>query len=291
MSVELPSTFERRWPTVILTPITIANFIITVSDVTGLYTKQKVTLSAPGQSPGNYRIVRVLSNTQIQVGPVESGNMTQVLNPTQYSGGTLTMGEQERNKIGYDIALRACYAEEPIVALRNVLVDKYGAFYDPSNPLPISFDGTVQIGDVSIVYNGNTMVVNPDGSINVIVESEPASNSQVISTYGEVIGVSGGVTTQLVTYTVPAGYEAIIQRCQLSGENIARYDLLINSTVVDTVRTYYGSDLTERFDWTTGNNSGYIVNAGSTISVQVLHNRPYSGTFEARLQVLQVELA
>ena len=132
--------------------------------------------------------------------------------------------------------------------------------------------------------------VNPDGSINVIVESIPSPNSNVVSNYSEVVNVPSGSTTVLITYTVPVGKSAILQKCPVSGDNIGRYDLLINSVVQDTVRTNFGGDLTEMFDFTSGNDSGLTLNAGDTVSIQELHNRPYTGNFNARIQVLEILL-
>jgi hypothetical protein len=168
----LPTMFESRWPGVILTGIIIANSIITVSDTAGLHPKQKVALSAIGQTTTNFTVHRVLSDTQLQVitwseTQTGAGLDQSIQNPVAFSGGTLTASEDGRNKIGYDIVLRAVYDNEPSTALRNVLVNKYGAYYDATNPLPVAFDGTIEVGDVSIVQGGNTMVVNPDGSINV----------------------------------------------------------------------------------------------------------------------------
>jgi len=121
----VPSTFERKWPTIILTPISVANHIVTVSDTAGLHEKQKITLSAVGEEALELEIKRVLSDTTFQVGEVGS-DMALYANPIAYSGGTLTMSEQPRNAMGGDIVLRAVYEEGPAVALRNLLVNKYG---------------------------------------------------------------------------------------------------------------------------------------------------------------------
>jgi hypothetical protein len=128
-----PSTFERKWPTVILTPISVANHVVTVSSTAGLHTKQIVTLSKTGQQSQDFEIKRVLSDTQIQVGSADSG-MLSFMNPVQFNGGMLTMSEQERNKFDSNIVLRAVYEEEPAVALRNLLVGRYG------NPIDTSID-------------------------------------------------------------------------------------------------------------------------------------------------------
>lgn len=127
-----PDTYERMWPTVILTPIQVANHIITVLSTKGLHTKQVVALSKPGQQTEEFVIKRVLSDTQIQVG-TSSTSMVAFSNPTQFDGGTLTMSEQNRNAMGSEITMRAVYMEEPAVALRTISVDRFGQALDSVN--------------------------------------------------------------------------------------------------------------------------------------------------------------
>jgi hypothetical protein len=50
----------------------------------------------------------------------------------------------------------------------------------------------------------------------------------------------------------------------------------------------FGGDLTGEFNFTTGNDSGYLLSAGDVVSVQVYNSRPMAATFEARIQVLQI---
>ena len=134
------------------------------------------------------------------------------------------------------------------------------------------------------------MVVNADGSINVVIENTPSSTSTVVSTYNEVLLIASGATVPIVTYTVPPATQAVLQKCPFSGENVARYDLLINGVKQDTARTMFGGDFTGEFNFTTGNDSGLILNAGDVVVVQVFNNRPLVASFEARIQVLQIPI-
>jgi hypothetical protein len=165
----MPDLREQQWLTVILSPISISNAIVTVSDTFGLHPKAAISLSL-GAAQGDFEIKRVLSDTQIEIGNVGTGIKGPFLSPTQFNGGMLTMSEQNRNKFGSELVLRAVYQEEPALALRTMQVDPYGEAISSKNPLPVSFDGTISIGDVSIVQGGNTMAVNVDGSINTNLE-------------------------------------------------------------------------------------------------------------------------
>lgn len=100
--------------------------------------------------------------------------------------------QQSRNNIPEKEYTRATFAEEPIVAWRNVLVDYFGDYYTPDNPLPVQLsDGSINIGsvnaelEVQLSHQDNTpnpgdiadsvqigdgtdiLQINPDGSINV----------------------------------------------------------------------------------------------------------------------------
>lgn len=151
---KLPSTFEKKWPTTIVSPIQVSNGRVIVADVSGLHTKQSVVLSKVGETPLEAEIKRILSDTEILVGPL--GQKIQVLYSQaelqDYDGGTLTMSEQNRNPINSEYVLRAVYEEEPAVALRTVAVDSYGQHYTVDNPFPVKIEGiTITVpGGISV---------------------------------------------------------------------------------------------------------------------------------------------
>lgn len=147
-------------------------------------------------------------------------------------------------------------------------------------------------GDVSII-DKNTLVpliVNPDGSINVVSDPTPSTIGSVKNTYNEILAVVSGSQEIIVSYTVPANVESVLQKVAFSGENIARYDVFINGLAQDTARTMFGSDLTGKFDFTTGDTSGLLLVTGDTVQVEVIHSRPYTADFEARIQVLEITI-
>ena len=199
---------------------------------------------------------------------------------------------QPKSTVPMEARLLATYETDPLNDWRVRPIDPYGNGYTASNPFPVSVDGgSISIGEVGIVGPApekNQLNVNADGSINVIVESVPSSNSTIVNTYNELVAVASGLTVTIVTYTVPPATQAIFQKASFSGENIARYDLFINGAVQDTARTMFGGDLTGEFNFTTGNDSGLIVPAGQIIKVQVYNVRPTAASFEARIQVLEV---
>jgi hypothetical protein len=288
--------FERKWAAVPPQAFT-ANGnqfgFLTVADVAGFKVKQSAYLVNTAGATLAVQIKKIISPTTIVVGLIDNKLSSwiplDISSWTVASGAAIGAEEQDKNNIPEVDHYKAVYEADPTVADRVVLVDQYGNIYSDANPLPATFTGTISIGEIIVKgTNGNTIEPNPDGSINVIVEPIPAPNTQVVSVYNEIVAVPAGTTIQIVSYTVPPGDTAVFQRAAVSGENIARYDLYINGVIQDTVRTMFGGDLTQVFDFTSGNDSGYPLAANETISIKVLHNRPYTGNFNARLQVLVI---
>jgi hypothetical protein len=136
-NISSPDLREQQWLTVILTPIFVSDNVITVSDTFGLHPKAAISLSL-GLLQADFEIKRVLSNTQIVVGAIGTGIRGPFASPTQFNGGTLTQSEQNRNKFGSELVLRAVYQEEPASALRSLGVNQYGQPFSTSNPAPVN---------------------------------------------------------------------------------------------------------------------------------------------------------
>jgi hypothetical protein len=266
---------------------------ITLVTTLGLFVKQQVLLNATGLPQLNVQVKRVLSDTQILVG-FPAFNINHRIDVSAYTvvlGANLSAVEQPKSVLPMEERIQASYIQEPSNSWRVTPVDSFGNSINSTNPLPVEFEGSISIGTVGIIGpapSDNQLIVNADGSINVIVENVPSPNSTVISTYNEVVMIASGATVTIVSYTVPVGMQAVLQRCPVSGENVARYDLMINSITQDTLRTMFGGDLTQMFDFTSGNDSGLLLAAGDIVSIQVYNNRPTIASFEARIQVLQL---
>ena len=179
---KIPTVYERRWPTVVQTPISVSNHVVTVPSTDGLYVKQAIVLSNLGQEPLELEIKRVLSDTQLQVGAV-GHPITEYVNPTAYTGGTLTASEQERNKFGADIVWRAVYAEEPIVAIRTIGVDKHGQFLDTitdnNGVNRLAVDANVTVSGISVDLDAITPPNRPDPDNVLVVGSTDGTKGGV----------------------------------------------------------------------------------------------------------------
>lgn len=210
---------EKRWPEVppqAFTADGTDNGLVTLADTTMFKVKEKVYIAGSALPTIHLEVKDVISLTMLVVGPQRGS----ILMTTDVSAYTVAAGSniyttepQQRPAINSDEYMRAVYDEEPTVALRSVLVDELGDRISSNNPLPVAIDGTITIGDVSIVEGGNTMGVNPDGSINVDITKgiglftlpydsiEATYPSTTVENYQSYVGGLSGTPVQLVVVT------------------------------------------------------------------------------------------
>jgi hypothetical protein len=258
---------------------------ITVVDGSLYKVKQIISLQATGVGPAQFQVQRIINCNTIFLGPVGSSDI--INSRSDVSAYTVALGafifaiEQPRPTVPEEQVTRWTYEEEPVVARRVVIVDECGDKFNDSNPLPVAFDGTITIGDVSIVEGGNTMDVNSDGSINVnIVNSIPTTVPGLNIFYQEISSVASGATTPIYTFTAPVGGFRMF-KIEVAGENIALYTLVLNGTTIYSKRTFYG-DLNTSFIFE-DEVYGLKLNGGDVLKVNVLHNKPYTANFETTL--------
>ena len=126
--------------------------------------------------------------------------------------------------------------------------------------------------------DGDKLQVNADGSLNVNV----VSTAQILKSYFfEVTNVASGITESICQYTPIE--DIYLQKIEFSGTNIATYELYINGVIKDRKLTYFSGNMEGVFNFDQGLN----VSVGEIIEVRVYHNRPESGTFTARMQILE----
>jgi hypothetical protein len=133
--------------------------------------------------------------------------------------------------------------------------------------------------NISISDGNDTLGVNPDGSINVNVVTSTAGEYKVI--YGEKTAVASGVTETLISFS-PVANSRLVQ-IDVSGTNIATYELYQNSAIINKKRTNFGSSLNESFSF-----DGLMLGSGDNITISVVHPRPYDGDFNATLKYIEV---
>ena len=139
---------------------------------------------------------------------------------------------------------------------------------------------SIKVGDGT-----DLLAVNSDGSINVVTTTDNP-DEEIVSEFSSISSVISGSNTTLLTYTVPLVKTGYLQRIEIGGNNIGTYEIYFNSVLSGRKRTYFGGSLSDVFNFEGGIKRGFKLLAGTIVQLKVLHNRPYLGDFEARLQVI-----
>ena len=116
-----------------------------------------------------------------------------------------------------------------------------------------------------------------------VTNASPITKADV-NQFQDITAVTSGSETLITSYTVPVAKTLYLARVESSGTNIATFNLYINGSLSARRRTYFGSSLNETFEFFTKDGSGLILNAGDVLSIKVIHFRPSTGDFEARIQ-------
>ena len=113
-------------------------------------------------------------------------------------------------------------------------------------------------------------------------------NGPVRTIYNTALSVATGTTVDLLTYTVPIGKTAYLLLTDVSGTNIATYDIFLNGIQIARKRTYFGGPISEVFLFGETLASAVPIAASTQVKVRVNNYRPTVADFEARLQLIEV---
>jgi hypothetical protein len=170
-----------------------------------------------------------------------------------------------------------------------------GSAIDSTNPLYIAAidldirDLDASQDNISISDGEDALSINPDGSINVNVVQSASDSETSLNVYGEADAIVAGSETVVVSYTVPGEKSAYLLRGEFSGTQISQYWIYVNGIKIASRRTHHGSGLTGEFTFTGGTLEGLPLGSGDLIELTTLFNRPGTGDFEARLQIIEGE--
>jgi hypothetical protein len=153
--------YERFWAGLSTTTTSAGTSVgkISVTSTAGFFVKQHVVLTQVLPSvTQEYIVQRVTSGSQLELGPVDSRDISARANLTAFVPGAILFAkEQKRNPIPLSDIDRAVYQEEPAVALRTLAVDQFGTTYGATNPFPIANAAAL----ITVPYDSGT-VAYPD---------------------------------------------------------------------------------------------------------------------------------
>lgn len=110
------------------------------------------------------------------------------------------------------------------------------------------------------------------------------SQGELLNIYDEQASVPSASPTTVTTYTVPLAKSALLKNVAVSGENVAEYEVRVNGSTQDKLRTYFGGNLSALFEF----DRGLFLEASDIVTVTVLHNRPSSADFNATIRVIEL---
>lgn len=114
------------------------------------------------------------------------------------------------------------------------------AYEDDKNRIRVDAEVEATIGSVDVIIDAssgdniaiadetgtNYLAINPDGSINVVLENSGLTTKNI---FDEVTGVVSGVTTVIASYTAIANTKLL--RVSVGGTNVAAYSIYIASAL------------------------------------------------------------
>jgi hypothetical protein len=139
--------------------------LVSIADTSLFVVGHIVIIGSSTQETLTLKIKRISSPTEMYVGtentPVHS--RTNISGYLVGDGAYIYANEQNRPNIPEQEIERNTYDEEPVIARRVVLVDKFGNKFGDDNPLPVN--ANVSIGDVNVQLDAFDST--PDSALSV----------------------------------------------------------------------------------------------------------------------------
>lgn len=242
------------------------------------------TLPSPLKPSTNYYVIVIDTNT-IQLASTKSSAINLPYTPvslTSSGSGTLTITPQALSgQISLTFSL-----DNSSFSLGDQIYNFSIGNGNTSFLIPIEFYNYCEV-TVNVVSGQATFNALANALTVPVTPIPPNSNLQSI--FDTVSNVPSNTLTQIQSYTVPTGNSALLQKVEASGTNIAQYNVLINNATQAVQYTFWGQ-LNTVFNFTAYGGAGLLLNAGTTVTVQVIHLRPYVGDFNSNIQIIQTPI-
>lgn len=146
---------------------------------------------------------------------------------------------------------------------------------------PIDVNVSAANDSIKISDGTDLLAVQADGSINVNISSSAGTIDTILTglneyEFDEALSVASGGSATVVSHLFATEYK--LRRASCTGDSIGVFTVLFDSTPVDKSRSTY-TNFNCEFDYETG----IVVPAGTTVSVEVENASTSVGNFSARL--------
>lgn len=133
-------------------------------------------------------------------------------------------------------------------------------------------------------YFSTSGTIPTNGGTGVVLQP----NGIVQSIFSEIMSVATGSSATILSYTVPSGQDNYLLGVEVSGTNVATYDILIDGTAFARTRTYFSGPFMGQIHVGSSLIDAYKLVTGQVITILVTNFRPDPGDFEARLSYIEV---
>lgn len=157
----------------------------------------------------------------------------------------------------------------------TLLVNADGSINVVADVILSHTNDSVRLGDGTNLFTSTT--IGPKTALDVNVINNVITPGTLVNTFNTASSVASATLTTIVTRTVTQN--SILKKCSVSGENIAKYDVVLNGSVISSKRTYFGGSLNVDFDFEDGIP---LVNT-DVILVRVIHSRPSVANFNGNI--------
>lgn len=171
---------EKKWPAIsprLFTANGSDKGIVTILNTSGFKVKQHVVISGTGLSDLSVQVKRVISSTQLIVGPLNPGQGKQSLTTTSdLSAYTLAANsfifaeEQDKANLKPNDIIQAVYRQEPGTTIGVELDDEFGNPYNASNPIPVDLSTSPTAKTFNTFLKDNAEQIVTEDTVN------PANN-------------------------------------------------------------------------------------------------------------------
>lgn len=136
-------------------------------------------------------------------------------------------------------------------------------------------DDSIRLGDGTSLITSTT--IGPKQGLDVNVINSVSSAGTLVNTFNSISSVSSGSLITIATRTITQN--SVLKKCSASGENIAKFEVVLNGSVISSKRTYFGNSLNVDFEFDDGIQ---LINT-DIILIRVIHNRPSVSDFNANI--------
>jgi peptidoglycan hydrolase CwlO-like protein len=195
-------------------------------------------------------------------------NLTEITNSTLTINGpvTVTNEVEVKNDVGNPIPISA--ASLPLPAGAST-----AALQTAGNSILTDIETELQAANVSLV----SIDSHVDGLEASLVSIDSKLTIKPIKNYyNEILSISSGSVNTILSKTVSLGSR--LKTVQVSGTNIAEYEVLLNGSVIDKQRSNFGTSLNCSFTF----ENGITLVPADVLLVRVRHDRPSTGNFNAK---------